>query len=228
MSVRARIDEAVAIVEASDGLGGDARLVGGVAVVLHCDAVHREPEDIDVVVSPEGVRALASALDGRGWEPRSRFNAVNGDRRLLFDGEAGKLDAFVGAFEMCHRIDLRERLGVEGPTLPVADLLLTKLQVVELTEKDHADLRTLLASHDVGEGPGDHVDAERVASVLADDWGLWRTATENLRRLSDVEPEKVAKLLRRVDAAPKSRRFRMRARVGERRRWYDVPEVIGE
>lgn len=228
VSVRERIDEAVAIVEASDELGGDARLLGGVAVVLHCQEIHREPDDTDVIVSPAGVPALTDALVQRGWEPRARFNAAHGDRRLLFDGPTGKLDAFVGAFEMCHRIDLRERLGVEARTLSVADLLLTKLQIVELTEKDHADIRTLLSAHDVGTGPGDHVDGDRIAGALADDWGLWRTVTENLRRIGELEPGKAGSLLERIDAVPKSRRFRMRARIGERRRWYELPEAVGE
>lgn len=224
-----RIEEATAIVEEGDRRGAHARALGGVAVVIHCGAAHRAPEDIDLAVGRRDLPTLTGVLVERGYEPNARFNAMHGDTRNLFQGPAGKLDVFVGAFTMCHRLELEPRLAVDSPTLSVADLILTKLQVVELTEKDSADVQALLQAHELGSGPGDLIDADRIAAVLADDWGYWRTATETLERVVSTSPElgeKAAELRRRIDEEPKTRRFKLRARIGERRRWYELPEIV--
>lgn len=225
-----RIEEATAIVEEGERRGAHARALGGVAVVIHCGSAHREPEDIDLAVGRSDLKTLTGVLAERGYEPNDRFNAMHGDTRNLFQGPAGKLDVFVGAFTMCHRLELESRLAVDRPTLSVADLILTKLQIVELTEKDSDDLRALLRAHELGSGPGDLIDADRIAAVLADDWGYWRTATETLERVASASPElgdKAAELRRRIDGEPKTRRFKLRARIGERRRWYELPEIVG-
>lgn len=225
-----RIEEATAIVEEGERRGAHARALGGVAVVIHCGSAHREPEDIDLAVGRSDLKTLTGVLAERGYEPNDRFNAMHGDTRNLFQGPAGKLDVFVGAFTMCHRLELESRLAVDRPTLSVADLILTKLQIVELTEKDSDDLRALLRAHELGSGPGDLIDADRIAAVLADDWGYWRTATETLERVVSASPElgdKAVQLRRRIDGEPKSRRFKLRARIGERRRWYELPEIVG-
>jgi hypothetical protein len=233
---RRRVDEAVAIVDQMAGLGADARIFGGVGVVIHCSEsldgpFHREPDDIDLAIARSAAATLTTVLEARGYEANERFNALHGDTRRIFHGPAGKLDAFVGDFTMCHRLELEDRLAVDRPTLSVADLVLTKLQIVELSEKDASDLFVLLSSHEVGTGPGDVIDASRVASVLADDWGYWRTASETLERVATRHAElrqKVDDLWQHVEAEPKSRRFRMRARIGERRRWYELPEIVGD
>jgi hypothetical protein len=229
----AKVSEAVAIVDQLAERDGMVRILGGVGVVLHCPTdggFHRDPEDIDLAVSGRSAGALEAVLVERGYTPNSRFNAMHGDRRRLFEGPAGKVDVFVGAFAMCHKLELERRLGAESPTLTAADLVLTKLQIVELTEKDMLDLRLLLESHEVGSGPGDWIDADYIASVLADDWGYWRTASGTLEQVTAAAPSLSAKaeqLWGRVEDEPKSRRFKMRARVGERRRWYELPETIG-
>ncbi len=224
-----RIEEATAIVEEAERRGATARALGGVGVVIHCGSTHREPEDIDLAVGRGHLSTLAGVLTERGYEPNSRFNAMHGDTRNIFHGPAGKLDIFVGAFTMCHRLELEPRLNADSPTLSVADLILTKLQIVELTEKDSADLRALIQAHELGCGNGDLIDADRIAAVLADDWGYWRTATETLERVAAASPEldeKAAELRIRIDAEPKTRRFKMRGRIGERRRWYELPETV--
>jgi hypothetical protein len=224
-----RVAEATALVDDADGRGVAARLLGGVGVVIHCGAAHREPEDIDLAVGRKQMRELAAVLAGRGYEPDARFNAMHGHARNIFQGPEGKVDVFVGEFTMCHKLDLEPRLAVETPTLPAADLLLTKLQIVELTEKDSTDLRALLEAHELGDGPGDVIDGSRIAAVLADDWGYWRTATGTLERVAAAWPAlagKAGELRERVDAEPKSRRWKMRARIGERRRWYELPEHV--
>lgn len=224
-----RVAEATAIVEAAAARGLLVRVLGGVAVVIHCHERHREPEDIDLVVASRDMGELGRLLEERGYRPNARFNAMYGDARNIFDGPEGKLDLFVGDFAMCHRLRLAPRFAVDDPTLSVADLLLTKLQIVELTAKDSADLRALLDAHELRDGPGDAIEVPRIAAVLADDWGYWRTATETLERVAALWPDlgaKAAALRARIDAEPKTRRFKLRARVGERRRWYELPERV--
>jgi hypothetical protein len=149
---------------------------------------------------------------------------------MIFSGPAGKLDVFVDTFEMCHVIDLRERLSLDRRTLTVSDLVLTKLQIVELNAKDAQDVRALLAEHQLGEGHGDHVDVAYLSSLVAGDWPLWRTLTGTLRELATLEPVvagPAGELIAAFEDVPKSRGWRIRARLGEHRRWYELPDEVG-
>jgi hypothetical protein len=226
----ALVAEGVALVEAAAEGGATLRLLGGAAIVVHGSGrTHRELGDLDAVTRRGDVRRVTAVLEERGYEAETRFNALHGDRRLIFHGPAGKLDVFVDTFEMCHRIELGERLALDSPTIPVTDLLVTKLQIVELNAKDAGDIAVLLRHHALGAGPGDHVDADHLTRLVADDWGLWRTLDGTLARLPELEPSVAAaagELRRVLDAAPKGRRFRMRARIGERKRWYELPEEV--
>lgn len=225
------VREGVALVEEASAHGITLRLLGGAAIVLHTSgAVHREIADLDSATRRSDTRRLSAALGERGYEPEARFNALHGDRRLIFHGPAGKLDVFVDSFEMCHRIELASRLDLDTPTLTVSDLLLTKLQVVELNAKDAHDAALLLRDHELGAGPGDQLDVEYIARLAGDDWGLWRTISGTLQRVADFEPEvarKARELSDVLDEAPKTRRFQLRARIGERKRWYELPDSVG-
>jgi hypothetical protein len=225
------VAEGVALVEQAEDAGATLRLLGGAAIVVHSSGVaHRELGDLDAVTRKAHVRPLTAVLQERGYEAETRFNALHGDRRLIFHGPAGKLDVFVDTFEMCHRIELGGRLAHDAPTIPVADLLLTKLQIVELNAKDASDVAELLRHHALGAGDGDHVDTAYLSGLVADDWGLWRTLDGTLQRVAELEPglaQPAGELRRVLDEAPKGRRFRMRARIGERKRWYELPEEVG-
>jgi hypothetical protein len=229
------IDEGLALVHASTERGLTLRLLGGAGVVLHCPlgwarGAYRVIGDLDAATRRRDARALASLLREREYRPEARFNALHSDRRLIFYGPAGKLDVFVDSFEMCHRIELAHRLALDSPTLTVTDLLLTKLQVVELNEKDADDAALLIAEHELRRGHGDWIDADYLGAVAGDDWGLWRTLTGTLARLVELRPQVAAQaqaLEQILQEAPKTRRFRLRARVGERRRWYELPEEVG-
>jgi len=226
----AMVAEGVALVEAAQAGDATLRLLGGAAVIVHGSGVaHREIGDLDAVTGRKDVKRLTAALVERGYEPEVRFNALHGDRRLIFHGPAGKLDVFVDRFEMCHRLDLAPRLPLDSPTIPVSDLLVTKLQVVELNEKDARDLAELLRHHEVGTGPGDHFDADYLGDLVGDDWGLWRTLTGTLERLPELVPDvstQAATVRGVLDDAPKGRRWRMRAKVGDRKRWYELPDDL--
>jgi hypothetical protein len=224
----ALISEGVALVEHAQREGATLRLLGGVAVVLHTTGVpYREIGDLDAATGRRDVKDLTRVLHEREYEPETRFNALHGDRRLIFYGPNGKLDVFVERFEMCHRIELGDRLALDSPTITASDLLLTKLQVVELNDKDVRDLAELMRHHDLAAGEGEHFNTEYLARLVSDDWGLWRTLVGTLERLPTLAPEvgeRAAELRRVLDEAPKGRRFRMRAKVGERKRWYELPD----
>jgi hypothetical protein len=226
----ALVAEGVALVQSAESSGATLRLLGGAAVVVHSSGVpYREIGDLDAVTGRKDVKRLTAVLQDRGYEAETRFNALHGDRRLIFHGPAGKLDVFVERFEMCHRLELGPRLGLDSPTIPVTDLLVTKLQVVELNEKDARDLAELLRHHGLAAGDGDHFDTEHLGALVGDDWGLWRTLTGTLDRLPQLAPEvasQAAAVRRVLDDAPKGRRWRMRARVGERKRWYELPDDL--
>jgi hypothetical protein len=159
---------------------------------------------------------------------------------LFHDVKYGRqVDVFVGSFRMCHEIPFGNRLAAGSRTVPLAELLLTKLQIVELNEKDVRDTVLLFHGHDVADHDDDAVNGERIAELCASDWGLWRTITANLARcrehLSDYElphPDleriglRIDAVLDRIEQAPKSRSWRLRAKLGERKRWYDLPEEV--
>jgi hypothetical protein len=229
------VDEGLAVVGEANERGLVVRLLGGAGVVLHCrsaagEAAHRPIGDLDAATTRRDAKAVGASLRDRGYAPETRFNALHGERRMIFHGPVGKLDLFVDVFEMCHRIDLTSRLELDTPTLTASDLLLTKLQVVELNAKDASDAALLLREHELASGEGDWIDVDYLASLAGDDWGLWRTATLTLDRLAALEPGvayRAGKLRAALDAAPKTRRFRLRARVGERKRWYEIPDEVG-
>ena len=224
------------------------RLVGGVAVLLRApdglpDALARSYRDVDFVTAKGAAGGVETLLRGEGYTPYVAFNALHGRERLLFfdDARDRQIDVFVGSFSMSHKIPLGDRLELEPLTVPLAELLLTKLQIVELNEKDVRDTLALLLTHPLGETDGDCLNGAQVARLCASDWGLWRTITANLAacrgRLADYdltqeERERIDsrfdELLERIEHEPKSRAWKLRARIGERRRWYELPEEVGE
>jgi hypothetical protein len=224
--------------------GVPLRLLGGVGMRLRAPgelapAFRRTYADLDFVTTKKGVGATTGLFRGEGYEAQVAFNALHGGERLLFfdNDHDRQVDVFVGAFSMCHKIPLDGRIEVDPVSIPLAELLLTKLQVVQLNEKDVRDALALLHDHEVGESDGDRVNSARVAQLCATDWGLWRTITQNLaacRAFADTYDvpdrptldERLDALLGRIEEEPKSRAWRMRAKIGDRKRWYDLPEEV--
>jgi hypothetical protein len=168
--------------------------------------------------------------------PERRFNALHGHRRLMFDHPDGThIDVFVEEFVMCHRLDLRSRLAFHETTVPLVDLLLTKLQVAELNEKDVTDAAALLLDHELTSDESG-INMDYVTRLLSRDWGWWRTVSANLAALPDhlasrlSEPAAVTatgrakRLLEAIELVPKSLRWKARARAGERIPWREDPE----
>jgi hypothetical protein len=237
------VAEARRLVEASTEHGLTVRALGGVAVCLQSPAggplLPRTCGDIDLATRRDDRRGLVDLLKAEGYTADDMFNALHGSRRLLFFDEANqrKLDVFVGEFSMCHVIPITDRLERDPLTVPLAELLLTKLQVVELTERDQRDIYNLTFHHELTVGNGSGIEADFVAALCAKDWGLWRTSKATIERCqvnlagyaldaaaTELIAERLKSLGRQIDGAPKTARWRLRSRVGDRVRWYEEPE----
>jgi hypothetical protein len=238
--------EAERVATAALRAGLQLRLMGGVAVFLTSPTVRRAPYartygDFDLAVAKKDARRSAAFLEAAGYVPEKMFNALHGAQRLNFGHPDGRwpVDVVVDEVRMSHLIDLRGRLGVDGPTLALADLLLTKLQIWETNSKDLGDVVCLLADHEVAdrEDPAT-IDRRRILALVGSDWGLCHTVERNLRaaaeeaarRPPDGPPQdpgaQAAALIAAIEAAPKSLGWKARARVGERVRWYETPEEV--
>ncbi len=241
------VAEARRIVEAAGTAGLPIRAVGGVGVALVAPSVGqlqppRTYHDIDLV-APAGSAPIIRLLAALGYGASTQFNTLHGSERLLFHDPGGRrIDVFIDTLRMCHELPFRDRL-LEWPwTLPAADLLLSKLQIVELTDRDAQDVLALLTDQDLSEASGDGIELARIREICGRDWGWWRTVDDNLVGLiarwaeatpsSDAGPASALATARdraralRVTLAtcPKSIGWRARAVVGPRMRWYDLPE----
>ena len=253
--------EALRIVAAADRDGLLLRLMGGMAVRAHApEWTHRTRRvevDLDFATRSKDRKAVYKLLEREGYTPDKRHNAMFGQHQGYFVDEARRrpVDVLVDKLEMCHRIEFADRLAASRPTLPVADLLLSKLQIVKINRKDVLDALVLLAEHPLAQDDGAHdsesgqgaISLPRILAHTSNDWGWWRTFTGNLKVLQDyldtdftmadldvgARPvrydvrEQLRALREAVDKAPKSTRWKLRAAVGERQQWYVEPEEVG-
>lgn len=240
------VDEGIRLVSNADRKGVTARLLGGTAIQLIArnaglGLFEREPKDIDLVCPRGAGSAVEQLLDQCGYRGDDTFNAINGHRRLLFfdDAHGRQVDVFLGQFAMCHSIPIAGRLGLAEHTLPLAELLLMKLQIVELNAKDQTDVFALLLCAEIANHDRGAVNGRYIAELCASDWGLWRTVTMNLDRTmkgpQDLElsqkviaaiQDAVSCLELMLAEAPKTRKWKLRAKVGDRVRWYEEPEEV--
>lgn len=239
--------EGMRLVERAQAVNLPLRLFGGVAIWWRSSeatraALGRDYGDLDFVAHRRGSRDLRQLLEAEGYVPERTFNATHGANRLLYHAPDASfhLDVFLDAFEMSHQLDFSQRLELEPLTLSAADLLMAKLQVAEVNAKDLSDTAMLLCDHALADGDGpDQLDAAYIADCCSRDWGLFTTFNDNLDSLASVLGElplaadardrvlaRAGELRERMAAAPKSRGWKLRDRVGRRKRWYEVPEEV--
>lgn len=242
-------DEMHRLVDEAQKLGIFLRLVGGLAIKVHCDraphrALMRSYPDIDFVTDKEGSLRLEAFLGGMGYTPNKTFNTLSGDRRqLYYDQERNRqIDIFIGDFAMCHKLPLSARLHIEPLTIPLAELFLTKAQIVQLNRKDILDLLALVLDHEVGPSDDETINSDVIAGLCAKDWGLYTTTNLTIGKLRDfmakgeaellndrlkaLISERLTRLQEAMDAAPKPLAWKMRARLGTRVPWYDEVEEV--
>jgi hypothetical protein len=219
------------------------KLLGGAGVHAHSPSARRAPlkrkyGDLDYAIAKKNRKAVIDLFKELGYEANERFNLMNGDSRLYFyDAEHGRqVDVFIDVFRMSHAIDLRGRLDHDHPAVSPSDLLLSKLQIYEVNRKDLIDIAALMLDHAIETGDAeDAIEAAYIARVAAEDWGFYRTLQVNIERLRAVLEEleeidrelvntRLDALWKHIEDAPKPLRWRIRAQVGDRVRWYELPE----
>lgn len=237
------IAEAERVAAAAKDQKVGVKLLGGAGIHLHSPSAQHAPlkrkyGDLDYVIATKDRKAALAFFPSIGYEANDRFNLMQGDRRLyFFDGNNGKqVDVFIDVIRMSHVIDLRGRLAHAGPCASPSDLLLSKLQIYEVNRKDLVDLTALVLDHPIAERDDEAIDATYVARLAADDWGLYRTLQINLGKLRHTVEEldvdrglvtsRLDELWSVVETQPKPLKWRMRAQVGDRMRWYELPEEV--
>jgi hypothetical protein len=217
------------------------------------DSLGRAAKDIDFIVPQRHRKAMRKLLESRGYEvDRDLLVAMEGARYSFARPQDGtEIDVFVERLNFCHPIELGERLTRHPVTIPIEERLLQKVQIITMTTTDLLDAGVLLATHEVAAAAGpaasgpavqgtgsEQVDSGHIARLLARDWGFHHTATANLNRVAVAAAAgdfgaqdaatigtAVARLQAAIEAEPKSMGWRMRAKVGERKQWWqDVDE----
>jgi len=236
------IEEAERVAAAARAQRLGVKLLGGAGIHLHSPSAQHPPlrrkyGDLDYVIPTRDRKAVLAFFPSIGYQANDRFNTMQGDRRLyFFDGQNGKqVDVFIDVIRMSHVIDMRGRLGHDGPCASPSDLLLSKLQIYEMNQKDLVDLTALVLDHPIGKGD-EAIDAEYVARLAAEDWGLYRTLQLNIEKLRHAVTEldvdattitsRLDELWTAVEAQSKPLKWKMRAQVGDRVRWYELPEEV--
>ncbi len=233
---------------ARDG-GVVLRLLGSLAFQVHCPQfgglqaeMGRAYTDIDFASYNRQAKRVSELLAGLGYLENREIFVVTEGMRAIFENGASRMhvDVFYEKLDFCHVIPWNGRLEADDPTIPLAEMLLEKMQIVKINEKDVIDTIMLLLEHSLGDTDRETINMDRVAALCAGDWGLWRTTSMNLEKvrqlaagypqLNSAHKERVADqvqaIVERLEAEPKSVAWRLRARVGDRVKWYkDVDEV---
>lgn len=242
------VSEAARLVDAAKEKGKVLRIYGAAAIFHHCPGqtelfrnMGRRPGDIDLAAYQKDSSKIAELISSLGYGEDLTVSAFGGNR-LVFNRNADGLhcDVFLGKLEMSHVLYFEKRLELDYPTAPLADLLLSKLQILKLNEKDAVDTVALLREHRLGEKEKETVDVGYVSELCSKDWGLWRTVTGNLRKVdvlvgnySNVSDElkadvsgKIREIERAIESSPKNLAWKLRARVGDSRKWYNDVEDL--
>jgi hypothetical protein len=240
------LPEATGLVQGATGAGLPLRLLGGLGVRVLCPGFPprlRAGQDMDLATTGKARREVAVYLEKSGCTPDKMFNNLNGDRQMYFIAPSGRpVDVMVDRLVMCHTLDLRPSMRNSSLTLDPADLLLSKLQIVELNAKDAHDITHLLSGVGIDANGGrPSISTARLGEVLAADWGWWRTCTGSLEKLPKLIQDnpalvparapfdplaQAAALLEFAISVPKSSKWKLRARVGDRVKWYELPEEV--
>jgi hypothetical protein len=227
------------------------RLTGSLAIRAQCPvhapllaALGRRPyRDIDLMAYSKQKRGISALFEERGYvlDPAIRQAQEFGIKRFVYEHpENGlKADVFLDELVMAHTIDFSGRLELDTPTITVTDLLLTKLQIHEFTANDLIDCIVLLTEHDLGTASGD-INSGYIAGIMRKDWGFYYTTRANLKKITDSLTgypalpadaagrvrDRLGRLDDAIEQAPKTQRWKLRARVGSRVKWYEDVEDV--
>jgi hypothetical protein len=247
LSAQEILREMYRVVEAGNQRNIQIRAIGGLAVRVHDKTNHplfvRDFADLDFVVSKKQRRDFEQFMPEAGYIPDKQFNILNGDTRQLYFHEKTELkaDIFVGDFEMCHKIPLENRLSADALSIPLAELFLSKVQIIELNRKDLLDITSILLNNETGSTDHETINLNVLAQLCSQDWGLYKTTSINLERvmefaskqdlpLSQAERDLITArardILHTFEEMPKPIAWQLRDRVGTRVKWYVEVEEI--
>ena len=242
------VNEAVGLVEEAEHRGLILRVLGALAIRLHCpenqpllDAMKRVITDIDFAAYGQQKADIVRFIVEHGYSQRQHLTIGTFVGREIFESEDGKhIDVFLDKLEYCHTVHFKNRLEKDRPTIPLSELLLEKTQIVQINEKDLKDLTVILLEHEIGEGDREAINAKEISKILFNDWGFYYTVTTNLKRIIeacssyDVLNEdqrklvagRATKVLEHIENEPKTLGWKVRAKIGPAKKWYrDVEEV---
>jgi hypothetical protein len=239
------------IISEADARRMPLRIMGGAAIRIHCpnrnelyERLKRDPKhDMDFVTYSKYRHSTKKLFVDFGYQPyiSLMLTGSTGRYRQIFNDKQGNraIDVFLDKLEMSHVIDFSGRLDKDTPTVPLAELLLQKLQIVQINEKDIQDTIILLTEHDIGNTDNEEVNGSYIASILGNQWGFYYTVSENFTKireftnkysLPDQEKrtvdERIRKLQQLIENQPKTLPWKLRARVGTSTKWYNVVEEV--
>jgi hypothetical protein len=223
------------------------RAIGGLAIRVKSGDLQkffsREYRDLDFVVAENDRKRIEPFFQEMGYESHRQFNLLNGAKRQIYldPNSERHVDIFVGNFEMCHKLPMDGRLDLDPVTVPLAELLLSKAQIVELNHKDALDLASLLLYNETGHTDDGRINLDYIAKLCGQDWGLYKTTSISLKRVEEVVRDETLNLTeserslimkrsseiqQTLETMPKSLAWQMRDKVGTRVRWYQEVEEV--
>ena len=239
------VDEALGLVRDAEAEGIRLRILGSIAYRLQCpNNLHlfqdtkRVLTDVDFAAEKKQNRAIRQFLAARGYvADEGIYVASEGARHAYLHKDTGlNVDVFADELYFCHRIPFKDRLDLDRPTISTTDLLLEKMQIVEINLKDFKDTVVLMLEHALSTeqaGPK-AIDVAYITGMMRQDWGFYYTFTTNLKRVPDyfgefpsiedrqrtVVQDRVKALLEAIESAPKTLGWKMRSKIGTRSLWY--------
>ena len=247
---KAFVEEAFRIIEKGKEKGIVFRLLGSIAVKHHSpkyrylyDEMKRPLTDIDLMTYGKFREGMRKFFKDLGYETiNPRFFALYGKKRQIYwsDEKKWQVDIFFDELDMCHRVDFRNRLELDDPTITLTDILLEKMQIVKINPKDIKDTIIMLLEHDVGDNEEETLNIKYISMLLSKDWGYYYTVTTNLKKVKDyigefssltdenrkVVSDRIDKILEKIENEPKSLKWKIRAKVGTKKKWYKEVEEV--
>lgn len=226
------------------GLGAVAIRSHTLAFAERCPVLRRDFTDLDFLTYSKMEKTAMVALEECGYHQdnaRAYIRGITGRSMLESSEKKIVVDLFFDRLSYNHKIELNGRLERDPLTIPIADLFLEKTQIVQINEKDVKDSILLIGEHPLGKTDAETLNVDRVCDVLSNDWGFYYTVTNNLTKISDYAKKvdgmsdadrdtvlsKIDQLRGAIEQAPKSFGWKMRARVGPKKKWYaDVEELV--
>jgi hypothetical protein len=241
--------EALCVVNSAADRGLVLRLLGSLAFQFHCKKfgflqkqLGRAYTDIDFAGYKDQASHITGLFTSLGYQEDAEVNLYYAGERMIFNHDAKGIhvDIFFDKLNFCHEISWIKRLEYDSPTIPLAEMLLEKMQIVKINEKDIIDSTMLLLDHPLGDNDKETININRISGLCAQNWGLWRTVTMNLGKVAQIGKgyseldtnakgvlgQQVETALKGIDQEPKTFSWKIRSKVGDRVKWYQEVDDI--